>query len=251
MNPYQRIPAWKDCFQKFKRTNLEFEEIIDVGAAPNQSSFTTEIVKLYPNARYHLIEPQDRFNEQLKQTYNGVDNIIYNEIVGSVEKAAFEVGIKRYDNEGATHILGTNKSFELGWSDELQAEVLYSNFKKISTLDNLIGRQNLKDLLLLKIDVDGQDLEVLKGATNLLTKVKVLQVEASLFNMTEIITYLDTNGFKIIDIVDFCYYDHALTQVDIIFGCKEFIKNLTMFDAPLHRTTKWKNELLFNFPYMI
>lgn len=251
MNPYQRIPAWKDCFENFKKTNLEFEEIIDVGSAPFQSSFTTEIVKLYPNARYHLVEPQVKFNEVLNQIYDGIDYTIYNEILGNKEGIVYEVGIKRYEYEVATHILGTSKPFNIGWSQELQAEVLYCNLKNQFTLDCLVDQNNLKDLLFLKIDVDGQDLDVLKGATNLLQKVKMLQVEASLYNMTEIITYLDYKGFKIIDIVDFCYYNHVLTQMDIIFGCKEFIKTLNMFDIPLHRTANWDNKFLFNFPYMI
>jgi len=250
MNPYKRIPAWKDCFETFKKNNITFNEIIDVGAAPGPSSFTEEIIKFYPQARYHLIEPQTRFNETLNKIYSGIDFVIYNEIIGSNEFFGYEVGVRRYDNDGATHSLIRTKPESIGWSEELNTEVLYCNTKKIRTLDNLLENYITEDMLLLKVDVDGQDIEVLKGATNILKKVKVLQIEASLFNIAETISYLNSNGFRIIDLVDFCYYDRVLTQVDIICGAADFVETLSMLDAPLHRTTEWNNELLFNFPYM-
>lgn len=252
MSPYQRTPSWIDCFTGFKNQGIEFNEIIDVGAAPHASSFTSEIVKLYPNAKYNLIEPQIRYNQDLTKMFEHTEHVIYNNIVGKIEQDVYEVALKRFENQGATHVLVTAEPHNIGWSNFLNAEVLDCQNKKQYTLDSLLVTDNLRDSLLCKIDVDGQDLDVLIGASNTLKKTKMLQVEASLRSMTKIINFLELRNFVLVDLVDFCYYNHALTQVDLIFIEKDFLATLSMYDQPLNRNNNhWNNELLFNYPYMM
>lgn len=247
---FKRIPSWEDCFKFFKKENFVFDEIIDVGAAPNFRSFTTEIIKYYPTSRYHLIEPQIRFNEKIADVYKGIEYTIYNEVVGDSEQDVWEIGIKRYHSDGPTHVFTSPTKLDLGWNESVNGEVLYSNLKKIKKLDNLIKLNSLSNNVFLKIDVDGSDLFVLKGATNLLSRVNGIQIEASLSNIAQIINFLDSVNFQLIDVVDPCYYNFRLTQLDLIFLSREEVLKHSIFDNAFQRNFEWDNSFLFNYPYM-
>ena len=48
----------------------------------------------------------------------------------------------------------------------------------IDTLDNIAREQNIKIIDFIKIDVEGWELEVLKGATNIMKKTKFFSIAA-------------------------------------------------------------------------
>ncbi|MFM6248881.1 MAG: FkbM family methyltransferase, partial [Dolichospermum sp.] len=81
---------------------------------------------------------------------------------------------------------------------------------EINRLDSIIQQLNI-DLydksLLLKIDVQGFELEVLKGATELFTKISVIVCEVNLAflyerqcSINEIIGFLYQNHFRLVDV---------------------------------------------------
>ena len=77
---------------------------------------------------------------------------------------------------------------------------------KVTTLDNIAASMTLGSCAL-KIDTQGYELEVLKGASRLLEKVKLISVELSLAELYErqapyycIDEYLRSHGFKLIDL---------------------------------------------------
>lgn len=95
-------------------------------------------------------------------------------------------------------------------------------------LDDL--KLNLSDPLLLKLDVQGFELEVLAGATETLKRTEVLLAEVSLLEynkgqplMDEVITYLAELDFLPFDICGGLRRssDMALFQTDIIFARKD------------------------------
>ena len=77
---------------------------------------------------------------------------------------------------------------------------------KVTTLDNIITSMTLASCAL-KIDTQGYELEVLKGASRLLEKVKLVSVELSLAELYDgqapyysIDEYLRSHGFQLIDL---------------------------------------------------
>lgn len=113
-----------------------------------------------------------------------------------------------------------------------------------------LAMQRLDDLgvdlprpLLLKLDVQGYELEVLAGAPKTLTKTEVLLLEVSLLEynegqplMHQVIAFLAERGFLPFDICGGLrrYADNALFQTDIIF-----VRN----DSNLRAKRKfWPNE---------
>ena len=74
---------------------------------------------------------------------------------------------------------------------------------KTNTLDNFCRSKKIKKIDLLKIDVEGSELDVLKGGKNILRSVKLVQLEILesknkfLIEKTKIINYLKKYKFKI------------------------------------------------------
>ena len=82
----------------------------------------------------------------------------------------------------------------------------------------------------LKLDVQGFEIEVMKGATNVLTQVAAVLLELSLIEInkgaplfTEVVAFLDERGFAPLDILEIHRrpLDMATDQIDFIFVRKE------------------------------
>ena len=84
-------------------------------------------------------------------------------------------------------------------------------------LDTFVANQNPPAPFLLKIDVDGAEEMILEGAQEALKKCSVLVLECPRKRVAERIQLLNTAGFELLDIVDFCYYDGYLWQLDLVF----------------------------------
>jgi FkbM family methyltransferase len=97
---------------------------------------------------------------------------------------------------------------------------------ELTTLDALVAGTKFEAAQLLKIDVQGHDLEVLKGATKTLRSVEVLIVEVSLIplhpdapSIRTVIDWLDDHGFELLDVAGLIRrpIDDALWQMDAVF----------------------------------
>jgi FkbM family methyltransferase len=99
-----------------------------------------------------------------------------------------------------------------------------------SPLDMLVPGSPFAAPELLKIDAQGYDLEVLKGAVETLHTVQVIVLELSLIplnpcapSIREAVDWLDDRGFRLLDICGFMRrpVDGALFQIDAAFARKD------------------------------
>src|SRR5207249_8140221 len=80
---------------------------------------------------------------------------------------------------------------------------------KITTIDSFFdGQYSLTPEILLKLDVQGFELEALKGAAGSLPRIRVVQAELSLAPLykdaplfAEVVSYLENQGFEMFTII--------------------------------------------------
>jgi FkbM family methyltransferase len=101
---------------------------------------------------------------------------------------------------------------------------------KMDTLDSLMENAGLGAPLMMKLDVQGFELEILKGGKKALGAAEVVIMEASLLQynegaplFAEVVAYMDREGFAV---YDFCGQnrresDGALFQTDVVFVRRE------------------------------
>lgn len=98
-------------------------------------------------------------------------------------------------------------------------------YLQMNTLDNIVQEYELKGTCFIKLDVQGSELDVLKGATSILKKTEFLLLEISTLNynkdapiFSEVIQFLDSLNFILFDICDERRNKQkVLFQVDLLF----------------------------------
>ena len=192
---FNGIAATVELQNIVKETNPE--TIIDIGS--NKGQFVMLIEQLFPNKVIHSFEPLDEPLKKQKKFFSYKKNIFfYNFALGSQTETREFFVTKRMDCS----------SFLRVDTKKIENDIFKIDEKKniqIKTLDEIIMNQNINKPILIKIDVQGFELEVLKGALELLKKVDYLLIEVSDNTIyeeqplsIEIITFLESKNFKIL-----------------------------------------------------
>jgi FkbM family methyltransferase len=185
--------------------------IIDLGAANGESPF----IYIFPESEYIWVEPCEEFRpslEALTKKHKGIYHI------AACGESVSETKIHVYDGLYGSSILENADQKNLITQERVVPMV---------SVDSIVTNEHLeKGNIILKADVQGFELNILKGAEKTLDYCEVIFLETCLFDtfikggdLTEIILYLNGKGFKPYAFVDGCNrpYDQSLFQIDVFF----------------------------------
>jgi hypothetical protein len=95
---------------------------------------------------------------------------------------------------------------------------------RATTLDRLAMLHDLPDPDLIKVDVQGAELDVLRGGTDVLGKAKVVLLECPVVDynqgaptMHEYLRFMDERGFTVLDFLDRIWQGGRMIHVDVLF----------------------------------
>ena len=200
---------------------FEPNSILDIGA--NVGQFYNEIKNIFPNSYYYLIEGSESCEVVLK-TLN-VDYSIC--LLSDTEK---EVNFYIRKNEPrctGNSIYRENTSF---YDDD---QIIIEK-KQTKTLSNLLNNQTFD---LIKIDVQGSEIDIINGGLDVIKKAKGILMEISLVEYNQnaptkefVYDYMDKLGFTPIEHIG--NINHPLTyeliQQDILFLNKNYDNTLAI-----------------------
>jgi FkbM family methyltransferase len=193
--------------------------VIDIGA--NTGYYSLRLSSLVgENGKVIAIEPDPQtFNSLTKNCeLNNISNVDTHNIAIS---------------DSNEEIIFHQSIFHSGTSSMFVNEKDKSEMKKLiiktTTLDELV-KEKYKQIAWIKIDVEGAELEVLKGSSTILSKTKniIIEVHEHILNQNnknskEILEILEENGFKITLLNDFWDKKNSPNQIlksDYILGQK-------------------------------
>lgn len=198
-------------FEHVKSLQFSPNIIIDVGVATG----TYEMYRVYPDSYYLLIEPLVEFNASIK-------NILRQYRGEHISAAASDVNGSLVLNVHADHLDGSSLLKEGVETAEHEVERVVETFR----IDDVIAKKNLSGPFLIKIDVQGAELDVLKGAPLALINAEVVVLEVSLFpfmrnspQLFDVVTFMKQAGFVTYDLFGYSTrpLDNALGQIDMVF----------------------------------
>ena len=215
---FNRFPSKANCLAHISAfTGHDIKTIVDVGILYS----TPELITAFPNQKHVLIEPVEVFNDTIVANYSGLDYELLN-VAMSSEKGRLNLELRNHlpnSPHGAKYnVTASNLIFD----GDLKENKNYVEVET-DTLDNIC--QSYEGPFLVKIDVDGAELEILKGADSCLDDVYWFVVEVWLSRIGEITRILNEKNFQLWDIVDLAYMRGQLSQVDLVFVNKRIMNN--------------------------
>ncbi len=175
-NYYDSKIGGENHFRDFILKNYKVKTIFDVGC--NEGNYITPFLK--SDADIHCFEPHPETCERLKTRYADNPKITVNQIGLSNKKEETYI----YD------YVGVNGSSHASLFEENITEVQNQPSSKtkiaLDLLDTYILDNNIEYIDLLKIDTEGNEIFVLKGAENALkhNKIGIIQFEFSALNIS-------------------------------------------------------------------
>jgi FkbM family methyltransferase len=155
-----------------------FKTIVDVGA--NEGQFSEKARLLFPEANIYAFEPLPEAYQRLKNNFTE-DGYFHCFNVGVGEqKATLEIHLN--ESSASSSILPLGGLHKEAFEDAKESKSIAIN---IDTLDSLLPLQGLQFPMLLKVDVQGYEDKVLKGATNFLGGADMIIIELTFKELYE------------------------------------------------------------------
>ena len=188
--------------------------VIDVGAA--FGSFSRTCHSIFPEAQYILVEPLREYIPALKRITKEMPRASYEIAVATAQDQVISINVHH-------DLVGSSLYREVEEGTDVNG--VLREVRSI-TLDRLIIEQKALPPYLIKIDVQGAELDVLTGGLTVLSGAELVVLEVSMFQFfqkgpvfCDVIDYMRSKGFVPYDVLGLQYrpLDRALSQLDIVF----------------------------------
>jgi FkbM family methyltransferase len=182
--------------------------VVDVGAAAGD--WTVSCRRVFRDAQYLMVEPLPVYRQRLEALVDG--DVRYRAVAAG--RTATELPLLVPNRPGGSSFLPSSREGDLYFKGAVDVPVV-----PLDDLDVPSGRT------LLKLDVQGYELEVLAGASHLMERVEVIVAESSIYPFQkgmplihELISYVVHLDYRLYDIADELRWPSGgLAQVDLVF----------------------------------
>ena len=204
------VPTLENSLARMQQSGFQSQVAIDVGAYAGE--WTTTFKAIFPDAKVLMFEPQKSKQPQLSALADSDKSLsLQTKLLGATAQERVEF----YESETTSSVLTETTKSE-------QA----ATWLPMTTLDEATQNTEFARPDFLKLDVQGYELEVLKGGPQVLAAAQVVLMEVNLLEIiegaplfAETVAFMAAREFRIYDVCSFIRrpYDAALWQMDVIF----------------------------------
>lgn len=193
-------------YLRLRDTGFRPNAIVDIGA--NCGEWTRLVKSVFPATPVLMIEARDQMLPELQSVAARFPDVRYTiALLGPSER------------DVTFHVQGTGSSIYPERSDTISSKIAAT----MTTLDSISS--SLTAPLFLKLDVQGAELDVLKGGISTLAKAEAVQLEVPLVQYNEgapmfqdVVSFMDDHDFALHDIAGFIRpFGEHLVQLDVMF----------------------------------
>lgn len=219
-SPGNRFDATKDSLLLLHEAGFTPKLVIDGGA--NRGQFYRLARRIFPSARFHLIEPQPECAPELRKLVGESHGTVQFHPVAITEPGIATLRMVGGGGTGGTGCWVAKPTDQDGAEIEVPA----------TSLDELLGDvTSREDRVLLKLDLESHEIPALEGASQLLTKVETILTEVTFYDVegwghrlfADTLVFLQERGYQLYDIAALSHRprDFRLRSGDAIFVRKE------------------------------
>jgi FkbM family methyltransferase len=204
---YGFAPNMRFGLERLKHCGFHANSIIDVGAYQGKWSMMAK--SIWPGSSLYMVEPNAAKEPECRAVAETLGAKLFEKLLGALDGQEVEF-----------NVMASGSSI----MSERSPLPRIVEKHKLTSLDSLIGQ--VKGPALLKIDAQGYELEILKGARLILKDVEAVLLEISIIEINEgapllddVLVFMKELGFVTYDILELHRrpLDGALNQVDVIF----------------------------------
>jgi FkbM family methyltransferase len=202
--------------------------VIDVGAA--YGDWTRACQTVFPSATFLLVEPLEEFAPFLRRVEADLPSVSWVAAAAASEAGSEQLRVH-------PDLVGSSLLTEAQESADVEPRSV-----RTATVDALVREHDASPPFLLKVDVQGNELDVLAGATQTLAEASLVILEVSFFpflvggpQFDEVVAFMRAAGFMTYDVFNLSYrpLDGALAQADLMF---------VSTGSPLRSEHAWASE---------
>lgn len=196
----------------------DFRTVVDVGA--NRGQFALFAAHRFPRAALWCFEPLPSARAKLQTILRSRSNATVFDVALAAQSGEHEMHVTRHDDSSSLHAVGPRQLEEFPGTDEVSLVPV-----RVARLDEVLTPAQVVSPALLKLDVQGSELEVLQGAGQLLAAFDTILVECSFVELyvgqslaTEVILFLGSLGWHLCGAYNVTYGSRGLClQADLLF----------------------------------
>lgn len=198
--------------ERLRGNGYEIKSILDVGA--HHGNWSREVKGIFPNATVFMIEANPDCEPMLKET--GFPYAIA--LLGAFEQDAVKYWKTNHRDTTGNSVYREQTA---AYSDQMAEYVEVPS----TTLARVCNHREVGPFDLIKLDVQGAELDIIRGSIDLIKQAKVVILEAQFVEYnkgapmaTDVIREMAEIGFEPFDILELHYTPgHVLLQVDMMF----------------------------------
>lgn len=169
--------------------------LIDIGA--NKGQFSVLFKYIYPKSLIFAFEPLKSPSKTYRKLFDGEKNVWFYKFAIGFQKKEMEMNVSRREDSSSLLKIGEKQTEFFPGTD-------FDSFEKVemSNLSSFISPEQINQTVLVKIDVQGFELEVLKGSEDLIKYFDYIYVECSYKELyqnqplvSEVVQFLFDKGF--------------------------------------------------------
>lgn len=198
---------------------LHFNTVVDIGA--NIGQFSLLIRELNPDANIHAFEPLSSAADRFKAVFSRDPRTVLHSVAIAPLASTQSMHVSRSLDSSSLLPISTTQVELFPGTEEVRSEQITT-----ARLDQILTRDDIKGPALLKMDVQGYEVEVIKGCLPLLDCFSHLYVEVSFMQLYEnqpladdIIKLLHANGYALRALGTATFSEEGRSiQADLLFS---------------------------------
>ena len=202
--------------------SLDCRHVVDIGA--NCGQFALISRKCFTDARIDSFEPLAEPADRFEKVFAGDANTHLHRCAVGRKEGTTTIHVSKRDDSSSLLPIGRTQSELFPGTGERETRTI-----RVAPLDTALCGQNIQSPALLKLDVQGYELEALRGCESLLGRFRYVYCECSFVELYEgqalayeVIDYLLQHGFRLAGVYNMTYDGKGIAiQADFLFKVAE------------------------------